>query len=198
MPDPLVCGLILGAGGSKRLGRPKQLLPYGDGTLLGHVVETARGSAGVDRVLLLGPSRHGLDPATPLLADPGRGLNDALAAARDAAVAAGVDRLVFISADLPRVTTADIQALIAQPTASVGIAPDRAGTGTNALSIPLPQGARFGLHYGPDSLASHSAEAARLGLTIETIRSDGLALDIDEPRDLDALTRAEIEDSTRR
>ena len=140
--------------------------------MLHHVVETARGSAGVDRVLLLGPSRHGLDPATPLLADPGRGLNDALAAARDAAVAAGVDRLVFISADLPRVTTADIQALIAQPTASVGIAPDRAGTGTNALSIPLPQGARFGLHYGPDSLASHSAEACmNFGLVVLTVMS---------------------------
>src|SRR5215475_6040031 len=41
MPDR-VTGLVLGAGGSKRLGRPKQLLPYGDATLLGHVVETAR------------------------------------------------------------------------------------------------------------------------------------------------------------
>ena len=28
---------MLAAGGSRRLGRPKQLLPYGDGTLLGHV-----------------------------------------------------------------------------------------------------------------------------------------------------------------
>ena len=42
MPDPFVTGLVLGAGGSKRLGRPKQLLPYGDGTLLGHVVGIAR------------------------------------------------------------------------------------------------------------------------------------------------------------
>jgi molybdenum cofactor cytidylyltransferase len=33
---------VLGAGGSKRLGRPKQLLDYGDGTLLGHVVDVAR------------------------------------------------------------------------------------------------------------------------------------------------------------
>lgn len=37
-----VTGLVLGAGGSKRLGRPKQLLPYGDGTLLSHVVGVAR------------------------------------------------------------------------------------------------------------------------------------------------------------
>jgi molybdenum cofactor cytidylyltransferase len=37
-----VSGLVLGAGGSARLGRPKQLLPYGETTLLGHVVATAR------------------------------------------------------------------------------------------------------------------------------------------------------------
>ena len=43
-PEPFVSGLVLGAGGSRRLGRPKQLLPYGSagGTLLGHVVEVAR------------------------------------------------------------------------------------------------------------------------------------------------------------
>ncbi len=35
--DPFVTGLVLGAGGSARLGRPKQTLPYGDTTLLGHV-----------------------------------------------------------------------------------------------------------------------------------------------------------------
>ena len=40
--DGFVAGLVLGAGGSSRLGRPKQLLRYGDGTLLGHVVGVAR------------------------------------------------------------------------------------------------------------------------------------------------------------
>ncbi len=34
--------LILAAGGSKRLGSPKQLVPWGDTSLLGHVVRTAR------------------------------------------------------------------------------------------------------------------------------------------------------------
>jgi len=41
--DPaFVTGLVLGAGGSRRLGSPKQVLPYGGGTLLGHVVGVAR------------------------------------------------------------------------------------------------------------------------------------------------------------
>lgn len=38
---PFVTGLVLAAGGSKRLGQPKQLLPYGDGTLLEHVLGVA-------------------------------------------------------------------------------------------------------------------------------------------------------------
>ena len=39
----MVTGLVLAAGGSSRLGQPKQLLPYGSGTLLDHVLDTARG-----------------------------------------------------------------------------------------------------------------------------------------------------------
>lgn len=35
-------GLVLAAGGSTRLGAPKQLLPYGGATLLGHVLNAAR------------------------------------------------------------------------------------------------------------------------------------------------------------
>lgn len=37
-----VTGLVLAAGGSRRLGEPKQLLPYGGGTLLDSVLRTAR------------------------------------------------------------------------------------------------------------------------------------------------------------
>ena len=41
--DHWVTGLVLAAGGSKRLGQAKQLLPYGGAPLLGHVLQTARG-----------------------------------------------------------------------------------------------------------------------------------------------------------
>ena len=46
----MVTGLVLAAGGSERLGQPKQLLPYGSGTLLDHVLGTAR-SCGFDQLL---------------------------------------------------------------------------------------------------------------------------------------------------
>ena len=38
----MIAGLILAAGGSKRLGRPKQLEPWGNTTLLGHVLDRVR------------------------------------------------------------------------------------------------------------------------------------------------------------
>ena len=34
--EPFVAGLVLAAGGSTRLGQPKQLLPFGSATLLDH------------------------------------------------------------------------------------------------------------------------------------------------------------------
>jgi molybdenum cofactor cytidylyltransferase len=45
-------GIVLGAGGSKRLGRPKQTLPFGDTTLLGHVLRDVESSA-LERVVLV-------------------------------------------------------------------------------------------------------------------------------------------------
>ncbi|MDQ3721986.1 MAG: nucleotidyltransferase family protein [Actinomycetota bacterium] len=55
MPSPqaetFVTGLVLGAGGSRRLGRPKQLLPYGERTLLDHTLATAR-DCGFDQLVV--------------------------------------------------------------------------------------------------------------------------------------------------
>jgi molybdenum cofactor cytidylyltransferase len=47
-----VVGVILGAGSSRRLGRPKQTLPFGDTTLLGWVLREAEASS-LDRVVVV-------------------------------------------------------------------------------------------------------------------------------------------------
>ncbi|MEJ7785789.1 MAG: NTP transferase domain-containing protein, partial [Solirubrobacteraceae bacterium] len=64
MPSPssdgFVAGLVLGAGGSRRLGRPKQLLPYGDGTLLDHVLTTARACSFDQLIVALGGAADGV------------------------------------------------------------------------------------------------------------------------------------------
>jgi len=49
-----VTGLVLAAGGSHRLGQPKQLLPYGGTTLLDAVLRTARGCVFDELLVTLG------------------------------------------------------------------------------------------------------------------------------------------------
>jgi len=50
---PFVSGLVLAAGASTRLGEPKQLLPFGGTTLLGHVVAEARAALALDEVIVV-------------------------------------------------------------------------------------------------------------------------------------------------
>ena len=152
--------------------------------MLTHVVEAALQAPSIDRVCLVGPSRHGIDEAIPLFPDRGAGLNAALDEALAQMALDSPDRLIVVAGDLPYVTSLDLDLLASLPAGMIGIAPDRHGTGTNALSLPLPEAAGFAFHFGTDSRASHCSEAERLGLTVETIYSAGLEKDIDEPSDL--------------
>lgn len=152
--------------------------------MLGHVVAVVEAARNVDTVCLIGPSRHGLSETLPLLDDPGTGLNAAIASGFDEAVRADATRVLVIHGDLPQLTTQDVELLAAAAPGSVAIAPDRHGTGTNALSLPLPEAENFTFVFGPDSFARHCMEADRLELKVETIHSQGLSHDIDEPDDL--------------
>lgn len=51
-----VCAVVLGAGSSRRLGRPKQTLPLGDTTLLGWVVADVESSSLDEVVVVVGGS----------------------------------------------------------------------------------------------------------------------------------------------
>jgi molybdenum cofactor cytidylyltransferase len=119
MPDPFVCGLVLGAGGSKRLGRPKQLLPYGDTTLLGHVVATARACAFDQLVVAIGGAADDVRESVDLAADEvvvndayGAGCSSSIAAAL-AVVDPRAGVLVLMLGDQPGVTPETVAALLA-------------------------------------------------------------------------------------
>lgn len=150
--------------------------------MLDHVVTAVRDARGIDRIALVGTSRHGQPESIALLPDPGTGLNPALGSAVAAARAEGATRAVVVFADLPQLNSAEVEQLAAAP--GIALAPDRHGIGTNALSLPLPAAAAFTFHFGPDSFARHVTEAERSGLSHEVIRSPGLQRDIDEPADL--------------
>ena len=57
MPKPAVSGVILAAGGSSRLGRPKQLLEFKGRPLLDHIVQNALSSNLGEIIVVLGAER---------------------------------------------------------------------------------------------------------------------------------------------
>jgi molybdenum cofactor cytidylyltransferase len=113
----MISGLVLAAGGSRRLGRPKQLLPYGDTTLLGHVVETAR-ECGFDQlVVAIGGAAGDVRDAVDLSGaevvvndDYGSGCSSSIAAALE--VVRG-DVLVLMLGDQPGVRAETVRSLLA-------------------------------------------------------------------------------------
>lgn len=149
--------------------------------MLAHVVAATKAAGNVDLTCIVGAA-DGHD--VRLLEDAGQGLNPAIRAAIVAATAAGASRLVVLHGDLPQLGAREVELLAAAPEGSVAIAPDRHDTGTNALSLPLPAASDFVFAFGPDSFRLHQAEADRLDLPIEIVRSPGLARDVDEPDDL--------------
>jgi len=117
--DPFVCGLVLGAGGSKRLGRPKQLLAYAGGTLLGHVVGVARDCAFDQLVVAIGGAadevraRVDLRGAEVVVNEAyGEGCSSSIAAALQV-VDPRCDVLVLMLGDQPGVTADTVAALLA-------------------------------------------------------------------------------------
>jgi molybdenum cofactor cytidylyltransferase len=119
MPRDRVTGLVLAAGSSLRLGQPKQLLPYGDATLLNHTLTTARAS-GFDQLLcVLGGDSAAIRQTVDLSGvevvenhEFATGCSTSIAAAL-AAVDPGADALVLLLGDQPGVTREAVATLLA-------------------------------------------------------------------------------------
>jgi molybdenum cofactor cytidylyltransferase len=116
--DAFVTGLVLGAGGSKRLGRPKQLLPFGDDTLLGHTLGVARACNFDQLVVPIGGAADEVrervdftDAEVVVNTAYGSGCSSSIAAALDA-VDPRCEVLVLMLGDQPGVTPATVQALL--------------------------------------------------------------------------------------
>lgn len=91
--------------------------------------------------------------------------------------------LIVMNADLPLLEAADVAALAdAAEQHGCAIAPDRHGTGTNAVAL-LPD-APFRFAFGPDSLGLHLASA---GGNACQVKRAGLAFDLDTLADVEAV-----------
>ena len=99
----------------------------------------------------------------------------------------GFDTVMRLPADLPLVRGEDIDGILSIGIDGAGavLVPSRHGTGTNAI-VRSPA-TLFPSRFGPDSLSLHKLEAARAGVDCVVVNNERIALDIDEPEDLEPL-----------
>jgi 2-phospho-L-lactate guanylyltransferase len=109
----------------------------------------------------------------------------------DAAQTRGASCVVLVPGDCPLLDPRDLDRLLTGvPDPYVAVVPDRHGTGTNALLLSPPTAIRPA--FGEGSCERHLEAARAAGLPHGVERLPSLALDLDTPADLIALTR-EIE-----
>jgi len=118
-PERRFAAVVLAAGGSARLGRPKQLLPYGGGTLLDAVLGLARRFPFEQRVLALGGYADDVRAAVDLDGFEVV-LNDAYSSGCSSSIAAAVaavrdelDGVVLLLGDQPGVRAETVAAVLA-------------------------------------------------------------------------------------
>ena len=112
------------------------------------------------------------------------GLNEALSHAVDTLKVSGATTILVIHGDVPAVTGAEIDRLLAAEDQSpfVTLAPALTDGGTNGMVLSPPD--IIPLHYGADSAALHLGAAKQAGINTKSLELRGLGLDIDHSADL--------------
>ncbi|ORV95332.1 carbon monoxide dehydrogenase [Mycobacterium interjectum] len=121
-------GVVLAAGSSRRLGTPKQLLPYRDTTLLGAALGAARRARFDQLIVTLGGAARAVRDAVPLrgidvvtVTDAGTGCAASLRAALDR-VDPRADGIVLMLGDQPGVRPATLRRMIDEgPGAAIAV-----------------------------------------------------------------------------
>ena len=181
--EPRFAAIVLAAGGSTRLGRPKQLLPFRDGVLLDAVLDLARGHPFEQRIVALGGSSDLVRAAVDMSGfdvvindEYATGCSSSIARAVGA-VRSDIDGIVLLLGDQPEVSADAIVALLA----GRGNAPIAVTRYDNGLGHPFAlTRATF-----PALAALHGDRGVwklidRLGSAVARVRVDGKV-----PRDVD-------------
>jgi 2-phospho-L-lactate guanylyltransferase len=111
--------------------------------------------------------------------------------------AEGAAGVLTLPGDIPAVTPAEVEALLAAHGAAPAftIAPAHDEKGSNAIALS-PPGA-VPLRFGEDSYVPHLAAARAQGIEPRILPLPGVALDIDHPADLALFARAPVAAGTR-
>ncbi len=156
---------------------------------LSHVLDALLSSRDIDAIAVISPQPDELrlpSLVTPIVQER-EGLNNSLEQGREWAMRRGAQALIVLFADLPLLSPSDISRIVemGRQEGTVVLAPDRHGSGTNAMLAHPANMARFA--FGPDSFNIHRIAAMHSGADIKIYRSPGTSLDIDTLDDLDYL-----------
>ncbi|HEY2702788.1 MAG TPA: nucleotidyltransferase family protein [Candidatus Dormibacteraeota bacterium] len=181
-------GVVLAAGASRRMGRPKQLLPLGGTTLLGTVLAAARGARLDEVVLVLGAEAGSIGAALDtrgvrvvIAADHAEGMGASLRTGV-AALGPEVERVAILLGDQPRVGPALVDAVLEHHRRS-GL-PAAAVSSGGVLQPPVVADRRL----WPQLLGARGDSGLRALLRaapgmVATLSVDGAAIDVDTPDD---------------
>lgn len=158
--------------------------------LLDHTLREVKAAPSVARVTLVSSAVE----APQIAAEHGiahfddRGLpwNDALAAAIAEAVAG--DAVAIVSADLPLLTTDDVEAFVAALAKRGAVVARATDAGTNGVAMQ-PAGAMRTTFGSRESARLHAELAREAGLSPVVLDLDGMAHDLDTAADLDEVLR---------
>jgi 2-phospho-L-lactate guanylyltransferase len=144
-----------------------------------HVVQGLSEIGLADRIIAVSPALPPADVPVQLWLQQESSLNAEFERIRQ--IIAGP--LMVVNADLPLLDPEDLAALAdTAEQQGCAVAPDRHGTGTNAVAL-LPD-APFNFAFGPGSLALHVASAHGHACLVKRI---GLAYDLDTVADIEAV-----------
>lgn len=126
-----------------------------------------------------------------------RGLNKGVGMAITKAAQRGASTVIVIHSDLPLISWREVDSFIEGTTGyPVAIAPSKDSCGTNALLLSLPQ--LIQPLFGRDSFRRHLVSAKKNQVRVRVLRARGISFDIDEPKDLIAITRLPLRNETGR
>jgi 2-phospho-L-lactate guanylyltransferase len=126
-----------------------------------------------------------------------KGETDAVDFARNELKQLRREAVLIIPGDMPLVRSADIEEVLTQIPEGAGspfalLVPSHDRMGTNALLLAPPDIIK--LRFGYDSFTYHMSQLSAQGLPLRFIENERLALDIDEPKDLERFLSFGFED----
>lgn len=163
--------------------------------LFSHMLGIARTYPGLERTAIVSDADDVIQMAKSHGAHVIRcarpGLNEALTEGRLALTKSGAISMIILPVDLPFACVQDLLGISSLGNKhSVVIAPDKKGTGTNALFLDCKVPLKF--RFGADSFHLHQAELIHCGRQPYLFINQRIGWDIDEPADLAALDFAAL------